>query len=77
MSFTIFYKEGCPFCERAENHFNAFNLNYNKYVLNQDFSPAEFKHTFGEGATYPQVFYKKHHIGGSDDTIHFINNKYN
>lgn len=76
MSFTIFYKAGCPFCERAESHFNAFNLNYTKYVLNQDFSPSEFKYTFGERATYPQVFYKKHYIGGSDDTIHFINNKY-
>lgn len=76
MTFTIFYKNKCPFCERAEDQFKLYNLSYKKYVVNEDFSPTEFKEQFGENATYPQVFYNKQHVGGCDDTLHFIKQKF-
>ena len=76
MTFKIFYKNGCPYCERAEDTFNAYDLKYKKYVLDEDFTRKEFYDTFGENSTFPQVYHNKKHIGGSDDTIKYIESKY-
>jgi len=76
MTFKIFYKNGCPYCEKVENTLNEYDLKYKKYVLDKDFTRKEFYELFGEKTTFPQVFHKKNHIGGSDDTIEYIEAKY-
>ena len=38
MTFKIFYKNGCPYCEKVENTLNAYELKYKKYVLDEDFT---------------------------------------
>ena len=68
MSFSIFFKNNCPFCIKTENLFNANNLKYNKFVLDKDFNRDEFNYTFGDNSTFPRVFHDKELIGGSDDT---------
>lgn len=75
MTFSIFYKEGCPYCVKTEKLFNAHGLNYNKLVLDKDFNREDFKFTFGENSTFPRVFHNNTLIGGSEETEHYIKNK--
>ena len=76
MKFTVYSKDGCPYCDRVLLVLSR--LNYNKEVLklNTDFNREEFYEKFGEGSTFPQVIYEgpdmKKHIGGCQDTVRFL-----
>ena len=61
MKFTIYSKDGCPYCTKVEQVLQLAELQHVVYKLNKDFSREEFYAEFGEGSTFPQVIVDDKH----------------
>jgi glutaredoxin len=72
MNFTIYSKQGCPYCDKVKNVLELTKQKYVTYTLDENFSREEFYAEFGEGSTFPQVVCNDKKIGGSVDTIKFL-----
>ena len=72
MTFTIYSKDGCPYCTKIQKVFQLSELKYVVYNLGQDFDRNQFYAEFGEGSTFPQVICDEQHIGGCSDTIQYL-----
>ena len=72
MKFTIYSKDGCPYCTKVEQVLQLAELQHVVYKLNRDFSREEFYAEFGEGSTFPQVIVDDKHIGGCTDTVQYL-----
>ena len=73
MKFTIYSKEGCPYCTKIEQVLQLARLRYVNYKLNVDFTREEFYSEFGEGCTFPQVVLNdEKHLGGCSDTVQYL-----
>ena len=72
MKFTIYSKDGCPYCTKVEQVLQLAELQYVVYKLNNDFTREEFYAEFGEGSTFPQVIVNDKHIGGCTDTVQYL-----
>lgn len=73
MNFTVYSKDGCPFCSKVEQVLKLSNLEYKVYKLDEDFSRNEFYSEFGEGSTFPQVIVNgTEHLGGCSDTVRYL-----
>jgi glutaredoxin len=75
MNFTIYSKDGCPYCEKVKQVLDLTNQQYVLYTLNQDFTREEFYSEFGQGSTFPQVICDDIKLGGCVDTIKFLQEK--
>ena len=72
MKFTIYSKDGCPYCTKVEQVLQLAELQHVVYKLNRDFTREEFYSEFGEGSTFPQVIVNDQHIGGCSDTVQYL-----
>jgi glutaredoxin len=72
MKFTVYSKDGCPYCTKVEQVLQLAELQHVIYKLNNDFTREEFYSEFGEGSTFPQVIVDDKHIGGCTDTVLFL-----
>lgn len=72
MKFTIYSKDGCPYCTKVEQVLQLTRLQYVLYKLNNDFTREEFYSEFGTGATFPQVVVDDKHIGGCPETVMYL-----
>lgn len=73
MKFTIYSKDGCPYCTKIEQVLELSNLEYVVYKLDKDFDRQQFYSEFGEGTTFPQVILNdEHQIGGCTDTVKYL-----
>lgn len=72
MNFTVYSKDGCPYCEKIKKVLEMKELNYVTYTLNEDFSKEEFYSEFGEGSTFPQVICDDKKLGGCSDTVKYL-----
>ena len=72
MKFTLYSKEGCSYCKKAERLLELAKVEYRVYKLGTDFTKDQFISEFGEGATFPQVQIDNKHIGGCKDTLHYL-----
>lgn len=76
MNFTIYSKQGCPYCDKVKMVLNLLSeskgYNVISYELNTDFNREQFYAEFGEGSTFPQVILNDKHIGGCTDTISYL-----
>ena len=81
MDFTVFSKDGCPFCDKIIQILERSNLRYVVYKLDKEFTKDQFYEVFGEGSMFPQVQVDEHPngkrtvIGGCMDTITFLRDK--
>ena len=81
MDFTVFSKDGCPFCDKIIQILEISNLRYVVYKLDKEFTKDQFYEVFGEGSMFPQVQVDEHPngkrtvIGGCMDTITFLRDK--
>mgnify|MGYP003683120517 CR=1 FL=1 len=64
---TIYTIPSCPFCSKAISLLKKRNIKYKQISVKDK---KEIK-TRNKMTTFPQIFYKKHPIGGSDD-LEFI-----
>ena len=72
MNFTIYSKEGCPYCHKIKTVLELTNNNFVVYNLNKDFTKEEFYAEFGEGSAFPQVICGDKKLGGCTDTVKFL-----
>lgn len=73
MKFTIYSKEGCPYCEKVKQVMQLTQLEHKIYTLNENFTKDEFYAEFGEGSTFPQVILNDtDHLGGCVDTVKYL-----
>lgn len=73
-TFLIFYKKGCPFCINAEEIIESKGYKLKKLVLGEDFTQQEFKNSFKQSPTYPQIWLGEDYIGGCDDLKYIFEN---
>ena len=55
MNFTIYSREGCPYCEKVKEVMQLTKLDHVVYNLEDDFTREDFYAEFGQGSTFPQV----------------------
>ena len=72
MKFTVYSKDGCPYCTKVQQVLQLAELQHVVYKLNNDFTKEEFYAEFGEGSTFPQVIVNDQHIGGCTDTVQYL-----
>jgi glutaredoxin len=73
MKFTVYSKNGCPFCSKIEQVLQLSNLEHKIYKLDEDFTREEFYSEFGQGSTFPQVIMNDtEHLGGCTDTVKYL-----
>ena len=72
MKFTVYSKDGCPYCTKVQQVLQLAELQHVVYKLNTDFTREEFYAEFGEGSTFPQVIVEDKHIGGCTDTVQYL-----
>ena len=72
MNFTVFSKEGCPYCDKVKQVLVLTNSKFVVYTLGKQFERDAFYGEFGEGSTFPQVVCDGKKLGGSVETIKFL-----
>lgn len=73
MRFTVYSKEGCPYCNKIKNILDMLNLESKIYNLYVDFDRDQFYSEFGNGSTFPQVILNdEEKLGGCMDTINYL-----
>ena len=75
MNFTVFSKEGCPYCEKVKEVLKLTESKYVVYTLGKQFERDAFYGEFGQGSTFPQVVCDGNKLGGSVETIKFLQEK--
>ena len=65
MKFTVYSKNGCPYCDKVKQVLQLSKLEHVIYKLDEDFDRAGFYSQFGNGTTFPQVVVNDmQHLGG-------------
>ena len=72
MKFTVYSKEGCPYCTKVQQGLQLANLDHVVYKLGENFTKDQFYSEFGQGSTFPQVIVNDQHIGGCNDTVRYL-----
>ena len=72
MNYTIYSRDGCPYCQKIVTVMQHYDFKFVEYKLGRDFTGQEFYDKFGEGSTFPQVLCDDRKLGGCVDTIKFL-----
>jgi len=72
MNFTVYTKDGCPYCDKIKKVLELTKQRHVVYNLDVDFTKEEFYAEFGEGSTFPQIVFNDTKLGGCVDTIKFL-----
>ena len=73
MKFTIYSKDGCPYCVKIQQVMALSNLSHVVYKMGVDFTREEFIAEFGKSATFPQVVLDDETLlGECTDTIQYL-----
>ena len=52
-NFTVYSKDGCPYCVKVIEVLQLAELKYVEYKLDRDFDRTSFYDQFGHGSTFP------------------------
>ena len=72
MNFTVYSKEGCPYCTRIIEILKLKQFKFVEYKLDEDFNRFEFYEEFGGNATFPQVTINGQKMGGCTETVKYL-----
>ena len=72
MNFTVYSKDGCPFCTKVVQVLQLAELQHVVYKLERDFDRESFYGQFGKGATFPQVVLNGENLGGCQESIRYM-----
>jgi glutaredoxin len=76
MNFTVYSKQGCPYCVKIKQVLELAGLDHVVYTLGSDFNRDQFYEQFGLGSTFPQVVLNDHeNLGGCSDTVQYLQEK--
>ncbi len=70
--FYVYSKNGCGFCDRLTSFMESKGVEFEKFYLNEDYSPEDFVNQFGYNSTFPQVVHHSQKIGGMKDTVRYL-----
>ena len=71
-NFTVYSKQGCPYCVKVVEVLQLAELKYVVYELNRDFNRESFYGQFGHGSTFPQVVLNGDNLGGCTETVKYL-----
>ena len=74
-NFTIYSRDGCPYCVKIKEVMKLAKLNHVVYKLGEHFDRKAFYGQFGEGSTFPQVVMNGDNLGGCTDTVKYLQEK--
>ena len=74
-NFTVFSKDGCPFCTKVQEVLDLAGLNFVTYKLDKDFDKQSFYGEFVEGSTFPQIVMNGKKLGGCQETVKYLQEK--
>jgi len=72
MNFTIYSKDNCPYCYKIKQVLELTGSTFVVYNLEEHFTKDEFYAEFGEGSTFPQVICNDRKLGGTLETVKFL-----
>ena len=72
MNFTVYSKDGCPYCTKVVEVLQLAKLNHVVYKLGENFERDAFYGQFGQGSTFPQVVVDTNNLGGCTETIQYL-----
>ena len=72
MNFTVYSRDGCPYCVKVQQVLELAELRYVIYKLDRDFDRPSFYQQFGEGSTFPQVVLNGTNLGGCTETVQYL-----
>ena len=75
MKFTLYSKEGCSYCKKAERLLELAKVEYRVYKLETDFTKDQFNAEFGYGASFPRILVDDKQNGGCLDTFKNLDEK--
>ena len=75
MNFTVYSRDGCPYCTKIQEVLQLAKFNHVIYKLNRDFDKESFYQQFGQGSTFPQVVLNGDNLGGCTDTVQYLQEK--
>ena len=70
-TFVVYSKEGCKYCDKIVQIFEAKNIPYEKLTLHEDYSKSEYFNRFGR-STFPRVTLNDKLIGGASETAQYL-----
>ncbi len=72
MNFTVYTKEGCPYCSSILQILVGKDLTFTEYRLDVNFTKEEFYNEFGKGTTFPQVTMDGKKLGGCTESVKYL-----
>ena len=75
MNFTVYSREGCPYCDKVKEVLEIAKLNHVVYILGEHFDKKSFYGQFGQGSTFPQVVLDQTNLGGCTETVQYLREK--
>ena len=72
MNFTVYSRDGCPYCVKIAEVLRLAELRHVIYKLDRDFDRESFYGQFGQGATFPQVVLNTENLGGCTETVQYL-----
>ena len=75
MKFTLYSKQGCSYCKKAEKLLEIAKVEYRVYKLGTDFTKEQFISEFGHGSSFPRILANDKLIGGCLDTFRYLEEK--
>ena len=73
MKFTVYSKNGCPYCDKVKQVLQLSKLEHVIYKLDEDFDRSGFYSQFGQGSTFPQVVINDiQNLGGCTETVQYL-----
>ena len=72
MTFTVYSKDGCPYCTKVQQVLDLAEVKHVIYKLNRDYTREEFYDKFGKGSTFPRVVMNDTLIGGCMETVKYL-----
>ena len=72
MNFTVYSRDGCPYCTKIQEVLQLAELRHVIYKLDRDFDRESFYGQFGKGSTFPQVVLNGTNLGGCTETVQYL-----
>ena len=72
MNFTVYSRDGCPYCTKIIQVLQLAEFRYVEYKLDRDFDRDSFYGQFGQGSTFPQVVKDGTNLGGCNETVKYL-----
>lgn len=72
MTFTVYSKDGCPYCTKVQQVLQLAELSHVVYKLGTDYTVDEFYDEFGKGSTFPRVVVDDKILGGCQETVKYL-----